>query len=88
MMHRLGIVPQRLLREPFRGFHVTIKSPIRLNFVRNIMSYFPRQKEQDMKSIITTYPDFQILPRGVKAMLLTSESHFFQEAKIPLANPI
>jgi hypothetical protein len=36
-----------------------------------------------MKSIITTYPDFQALPRAVKAMLLTSESHFFDEANLP-----
>lgn len=34
-----------------------------------------------MKSIITTYPDFATLPRGVKAMLLFSESCFFQDAK-------
>lgn len=40
-----------------------------------------------MKSIITTYPDFQMLPRGVKAMLLISESQFFHEAKNPLAKP-
>jgi hypothetical protein len=33
-----------------------------------------------MKSIITTYPDFQTLPRGVKRMLLASESHFFDKA--------
>jgi hypothetical protein len=40
-----------------------------------------------MKSIITTYPDFQMLPRGVKAMLLISESQFFLEAKNSLAKP-
>jgi hypothetical protein len=34
-----------------------------------------------MKSIITTYPDFQSLPRGVKKMLLASENFFFGEAK-------
>ncbi len=33
-----------------------------------------------MKSIITTYPYFQTLPRGVKRMLLASESYFFDEA--------
>jgi hypothetical protein len=32
-----------------------------------------------MKSIITTYPDFQSLPQGIKRMLLASESHFFAE---------
>ncbi|MGA9776868.1 MAG: hypothetical protein ACLPRE_07685 [Limisphaerales bacterium] len=33
-----------------------------------------------MKPIITMYPYFQTLPRGVKKMLLVSESHFFDEA--------
>ena len=32
-----------------------------------------------MKSIITTYPHFQSLPRGIKKLLLISESHFFDE---------
>lgn len=34
-----------------------------------------------MKSIITNYPDFHSLPRGVKMMLLASEDHFFNEVK-------
>ena len=34
----------------------------------------------NMKSIMTTYPDFQSLPREVKKLLLASESYFFQEA--------
>lgn len=34
-----------------------------------------------MKSIITTYRDFQSLPRGVKMMLLVSENLFFSEVK-------
>jgi hypothetical protein len=33
-----------------------------------------------MKSIITTYPDFHTLPKGIKRMLLASESFFFAEA--------
>ena len=33
-----------------------------------------------MKSIITTYPDFHALPKGIKRMLLASESFFFVEA--------
>jgi hypothetical protein len=33
-----------------------------------------------MKSIITTYPDFAALPKGIKRMLLASESLFFAEA--------
>jgi hypothetical protein len=32
------------------------------------------------KSIMVTYPDFQALPKGVKQMLLASESHFFDAA--------
>lgn len=32
-----------------------------------------------MKSIMTTYPDFQSLPREVKKLLLVSENYFFQE---------
>jgi hypothetical protein len=39
--------------------------------------------ETNMKSIITTYPDFQSLPQGVKKMLLASENYFFGEAKNP-----
>jgi len=38
-------------------------------------------EDKNMKSIITTYPDFQSLPRGVKKMLLASENFFFGEAK-------
>jgi hypothetical protein len=33
-----------------------------------------------MKSIMTTYPDFQTLPREVKKFLLESEDYFFQQA--------
>ena len=33
-----------------------------------------------MKSIITTYPDFHALPKGIKRLLLASESFFFGEA--------
>ena len=32
-----------------------------------------------MKTIITTYPDFQNLPVGVKRMLVASEDFFFRE---------
>ena len=34
-----------------------------------------------MKSVTTTYPGFHALPKGVKQMLLVSESHFFDEAR-------
>lgn len=34
-----------------------------------------------MKSIVTTYPGFQALPKGLKQMLVASESLFFDEAR-------
>ena len=40
-----------------------------------------------MKSIITTYPDFHVLPKGIKRMLLASESFFFAEACSPSNQP-
>jgi len=35
---------------------------------------------QHLKSIMMTYPGFQTLPRGIKKLLLVSESFFFREA--------
>jgi hypothetical protein len=40
-----------------------------------------------MKSIVTTYPGFQALPRGIKQLLVTSESLFFDEARPELQPP-
>jgi hypothetical protein len=40
-----------------------------------------------MKSIITTYPDFQSLPKGVRRMLVVSESFFFLEADSRMQKP-
>ena len=34
-----------------------------------------------MKSIVFTYPGFQALPRGIKQLLVTSESIFFKESR-------
>jgi hypothetical protein len=34
-----------------------------------------------MKSIVVTYPDFQKLPKGLKQMLVASESFFFDQMK-------
>jgi hypothetical protein len=34
-----------------------------------------------MNSITTTYPGFQSLPKGVKQMLVVSESLFFEQAR-------
>jgi hypothetical protein len=33
-----------------------------------------------MVSIVSSYPGFHALPRGIKQLLLTSETHFFNEA--------
>jgi hypothetical protein len=38
-----------------------------------------------LNSISATYPGFQSLPKGVKQMLLVTESVFFEEAR-PLPN--
>jgi hypothetical protein len=35
-----------------------------------------------MKFIITTFLSFHSRPRGIKMMLLTSESHFFNELNL------
>jgi hypothetical protein len=34
-----------------------------------------------MKSIVLTYPGFQALPRGLKQLLVASESYFFREVQ-------
>jgi hypothetical protein len=34
-----------------------------------------------MKSIMLSYPGFQSLPRGVKQLLVASESNYFRDAK-------
>jgi hypothetical protein len=39
---------------------------------------------QSIKSIMLTYPDFRSLPKGIKRMLVTSESVFFGDAKTAL----
>jgi hypothetical protein len=39
-----------------------------------------------MKSIMVTYPEFQSLPKGVKKLLVASETHFFRLAKAPAAS--
>ncbi len=35
-----------------------------------------------MRTIMMTYPGFQSLPRGVRRMLLASETFFFEEAQM------
>ncbi len=39
------------------------------------------QTHQTMKLIMTTYPGFHDLPKGVRKMLLVSESFFFDETR-------
>jgi hypothetical protein len=39
-----------------------------------------------MRSIMLTYPGFQSLPRGLKQMLVTSESRFFSDARPSMAH--
>ena len=40
-----------------------------------------------MKSIMVTYPNFRLLPKGLKQLLLASESFFFEEAMSPAREP-
>ena len=52
--------------------------------------YVQQSKEDKsciMKSIITTYPDFQSLPKGIRRMLVASESFFFLEANSRMQKP-
>jgi hypothetical protein len=42
---------------------------------------------QTMKSTMMTYPGFHELPKGVKKMLLASETFFFDEARIRTVRP-
>ncbi|HEY1663705.1 MAG TPA: hypothetical protein VGI03_14905 [Verrucomicrobiae bacterium] len=34
-----------------------------------------------MKSIVTNYPDFHALPKGLKRLLVVSETFFFEDAR-------
>jgi hypothetical protein len=40
-----------------------------------------------MKSIVFTYPGFQSMPKGLKQMLVVSESVFFTEARPAISRP-
>jgi hypothetical protein len=42
---------------------------------------------REMRTIILTYPDFQSLPRGIKQMLLATESFYFGETEVHAAKP-
>ena len=41
-----------------------------------------------MRTIVLTYPGFQSLPKGIKQLLVASESHFFGEATPAVARAI
>ena len=41
-----------------------------------------------MKLIMTTYPGFHDLPKGVRKMLLVSESFFFDEMRRQTERPV
>lgn len=45
------------------------------------------ETNQTIKLIMTTYPGFHDLPKGVKKMLLVSESFFFDELRIAPSRP-
>jgi hypothetical protein len=49
--------------------------------VRGILASLGMNTPRIMKSVTTTYPKFHALPKGVKQMLLVSESFFFDEAR-------
>lgn len=40
-------------------------------------------KAKMLKSIVCTYPDFRMLPKGIKQMLVASENLFFNEVSGP-----
>ena len=41
-----------------------------------------------MQLIMTTYPGFQDLPKGVKKLLLVSETFFFDQSRTQTAPPV
>jgi hypothetical protein len=45
------------------------------------------ERKRNMKGSILTYPEFSSLPKGVKMMLLESESFFFNEELARPAKP-
>jgi len=46
------------------------------------------QSHQTMKLIMNTYPGFQELPKGVRKLLLVSESFFFDEMQSQTKRPV
>lgn len=45
------------------------------------------KKGKMLKSIVCTYPDFRELPKGLKQMLVVSETLFFSEVQAPAKKP-
>jgi hypothetical protein len=56
-------------------------SPAGLNFLSHSLSNGLKRMNAGMRTIMMTYPGFQTLPRGIKRMLVASESFFFGEAQ-------
>jgi hypothetical protein len=46
------------------------------------------KSQPTMKLIMTTYPGFHDLPKGVRKMLLVSESFFFDEMRRQTERPV
>ena len=46
-----------------------------------IVPSMPMKTDQNLQLIMTTYPGFHDLPKGVKKMLVVSESFFFDDSK-------
>jgi hypothetical protein len=65
---------------PFPKIH-----KIFLNLFPGLMRLIKRWggKAKMLKSIVCTYPDFRMLPKGLKQMLVASENLFFNEVSGP-----
>jgi hypothetical protein len=53
---------------------------IRFHFVSSDVDTASNPVTEKMKSIMITYPDFRELPKGIRQMLVVSETFFFEEA--------
>jgi hypothetical protein len=61
------------------------KNAVHCNYLAANTSY-SSVVEGKMRTIILTYPGYQSLPRGIKQMLLASESFYFDESRSAAAN--
>jgi hypothetical protein len=76
---------------PFIGVHSRFRN--RQQFVNDLTEYMAEccvemmGTNHTMKTVMLTYPDFHELPKGVKRMLLASETFFFGEARLQTERP-